>query len=219
MPIFSNSGLVLAMESARAAAQAITTLTNANPGIVGLTAHGYVAGDLIFFEVEGMTELNGRLFEVVNETANDFELKNTATGSVGIDTSAFGVFTNGTMAKVTLGTNVPGVQEFTPSGGEPKLVDTTTVSDKQDKQIVIGSTAAQYALSMQWDPSDAAQIAMQSAFELAQTKGFKITWPGGRYTMFIGTIGFAGLAGGANQDITTSPAVVALNGLATHGIP
>lgn len=219
MTIHTNSGLVLAMESARDAEAALEGITNANPGVLTDTAHALTNGDIVYYEVEGMIQLNGRLFETINTTANTWELKNTETGSVGIDTTSFGVYTNGTYAKVTLGTTIPGVQEFSPSGGEPKFVDTTTVSDLQDKQIVVGVTAMSYAMTMQWDPSDAAQKAMLAAYEVRASKAFKITWPGGRYTMFVGTVGYAGAAGGTPQGVTTSPAAISLDGAPTHGIP
>jgi hypothetical protein len=218
MTIYTNSGMVLAMESARAAAQAITTLTNADPGVVGLVSHGYSDGDILYLEVEGMHELNGRLFEVVNKADDTLQLRNTDTGDVGIDTTDYGVFTSGTMAKVTLGTNIPGAQEFSASGGEPKFVDTTTVSDLQDKQIVVGATAISYTLTMQWDPSDTAQKAMKDAFEIRAEKGFKFTWPNGRYAMWAGTVGYSAAPGGAAQGVTTSPVAIALNGVPTYGI-
>lgn len=218
MTIYTNSGLVLSMESAIAAAKTITAATNAGPGVFTSVAHGYLDGEIILLEVEGMIEVNDRLFVVVNKATDTFQLKNTATGSVGIDTTNYGVFSSGTAKKVTLGTTIPGVQEFSTSGGDIKFLDSTTVSDKVDKQIVSGATAMSYALTMQWDPSDAAQIAMLAAFDIRTQKGFKITWPNGRYAMFYGTVGYSGAPGGGNQAITTSPAAVAMSGAPTYGI-
>ncbi len=218
MTIYTNSGLVLAMQSAAATATAITVGTNANPGVFTATAHGLLDGDVILVTAVGMIEINERMFAVVNKTLNDFQLKNTATGTVGIDTTSYGVFTGGTFQKLTMGITIPGVQEFSPSGGDIKFVDTTTVSDKVDKQQVVGATAMAYNMTMQWDPSDAAQIAMLNAFTTRTSKGFRITWPGGRYAMFYGSVGYAGLPGGGSQGVTTSPAAVSMNGSATYGI-
>ena len=219
MPIYTNSGLTLAMESAIAAAKTITAATNAAPGVFTSVAHGYLDGDIVLLEVDGMIEVDNRLFVIVNKATDTFQIKNTATGAVGIDTTNFGVFTSGTAKKVTLGTTIPGVQEFTPSGGEPKFVDTTTVSDKTDKQTVVGATAMSYGMTMQWDPSDTAQIAMLDAFAVRASKGFRITWPNGRYAMFYGSVGYAGAPGGGSQGVTTSPAAVAMAGNPTYGIP
>ena len=118
-----------------------------------------------------------------------------------------------------MGISIPGAQEFSPSGGDIKFVDTTTVSDTQDKQIVVGATAMSYNMTMQWDPSDAAQIAMINAFTTRTSKAFRIQWPNGRAALFYGSVGYAGLPGGSSQGVTTSPAAVSMNGAATYIIP
>jgi hypothetical protein len=219
MTIYTNSGLVLSMQSAIAAAKTITAATNAGPGVLTSVAHGFVDGDIVLLRVSGMIQVNERMFVIVNKATDTFQLKNTVTGAVGIDTTNFGVFTSGTAEKLTLGTTIPGAQEFAPSGGDIKFVGTTTVSDTVDKQIVVGATAMSYSMTMQWDPSDTAQIAMLDAFTTRTSKGFRITWPNGRYAMFFGSVGYAGLPGGGSQGVTTSPAAVSMNGSATFGIP
>lgn len=218
MTIYTNSGLVLAMESAIAAAKTITAITQAAPGVVTSASHGYSDGDIVLLEVDGMVELNNRLFVVANSAADTFQLKDQNTGEVGIDTSTYDAFTSGTAKKVTLGTTITGVQEFSSSGGDPKFVDTTTVNDKTDKQIIVGANAINYAMTMQWDPSSAGQAAMLAAFVAGDQKGFRITWPNGRYVMFYGSIGYSGMPGGASQGVTTSPAAISVAGNPTFGI-
>lgn len=216
--IHKNSGLVLAMQSAIAAEVEIESATNANPGEFTATAHTLLDGDIILVRALGMIEINERVFAVVNKAANTFQLKNAAIGAVGIDTTNFGAFESGTFEKITLGTTIPGVSGFSPSGGEIKFLDTTTVSDTRDKQIVSGVTAMSYGLTMQWDPSDAAQAAMQAAFETSAARGFRVRWPNGRYMLFYGSVGFSGMPGGENQGVTTTQAAIAMNGAPTFGI-
>jgi hypothetical protein len=182
------------------------------------TAHGLTDGDIILIRASGMIEVNERVFVVVNKSTDDFQLKNAATGSVGIDTTNFGVFSSGTFEELTLGTTIPGVSAFTPQGGEVKFLDTTTVSDTRDKQITAGTTAMSYGLTLQWDPSDTAQAAMNAASETSQSKGFRIRWPNGRYMLFYGSVGFSGMPGGDNQGITTTQAAISMNGAPTFGI-
>ncbi len=219
MTIYKNSGLVLSMQSAIAAAKTITLATNAAPGVFTSVGHGYLDGDIILVRTSGMIEVNERVFVVANKAIDTFQLKNTATGAVGIDTTLFGVFSSGSAEKVTLATSIPGVQEFSPSGGEIEFLDTTTVSDTRKKQMVSGISAMSYGLTMMWDPSDTAQAAMQAAFETSSTKSFRIKWPDGRYAMFFGSVGFSGAPGGGNQGITTTQAAISMNGNATYGIP
>jgi hypothetical protein len=217
MTIFTNSGLKLYMESARAAAKAISAITQADPGVITSATHGYTTGDVLLLEVEGMSELNGRLFPITVIDADSYKLLD-MDGTTWIDTSGFDAFTSGNAYKVTLGTTIDGVQEYSPSGGDPKFLETTTVNDKGGKQVVNGSNPISFGLTMQWDPGKAAQQAMIRASESGDQKGFKVQWPNGRFMLFYGSVGYAGVPGGSSQGVTTSPAAIAMAGLPTYSI-
>lgn len=78
-------------------AQAITGITQANPGVVTINAHGYSNGDEVALsDIVGMTELNGRNFKVNNVTANTFELQDM--DSVDFDTSGLTAYVSGGFA-------------------------------------------------------------------------------------------------------------------------
>ncbi len=211
MTIKTNSGLKLFMESAIASANTISGITKAAPGVVSSTAHGFTNNDVVLLEVQGMVELNGRLFKVVNVAADNFQLAG-VDGTTGIDTTLYNTFSSGTAKKVTLGTSITGVQEFTFSGGDIKTVDTTTVNDLVDTQIVVGAAAQAADLTMQWDPSSAAQQAMIAAFQTRANKGFKVMWPDGAFVLWYGTVGYTGAPGGGKQGVTTSPAKITMLG-------
>lgn len=217
MTIYTNAGLAMLMQSAIAAAKTITAATNADPGVFTSVAHGYNDGDHILLEVEGMPTLNKRAFQVYAKAVDTFQLED-IDGASGIDTTLLGTFTSGTAKKLTLGTSITGVQEFSPSGGDPKYVPTTTVHDKTDKQVILGATAQTFGLTMQWDPAALGQQAMNAAFLASDSKVFKITWPNGRFCMFYGSVGYNMAPGGSNQGVTTSPAAVAMEGNPTYGI-
>lgn len=211
MTIYTNSGLTMSMQSAIAASKTITGITKAAPGVITSVAHGYSNGDIVLLEVEGMTELNKRVVEVVSVATDTFQIAG-PDGTTGLDTTNFGTFVSGTAKKLTMGTSITGVQGFSSAGGEIKFVDSTTVHDTYDKQIVTGATALSYSLEMQWDPANAGQQAMQAAFEARSSRAFKITWPSGAYAMFYGSIGYSGAPGGDSQGITTTQAAVSLEG-------
>lgn len=80
-------------------AQSITSISKANPGVVGKVAHGYNNGDWLYLTATGMVELNGRFVKVANKTADTFELTDIH-GGANINTTAFGAFVSGTMARV-----------------------------------------------------------------------------------------------------------------------
>ncbi|MDO9007223.1 MAG: phage tail tube protein [Thiobacillus sp.] len=211
MTIYTNSGLQMSMQSAIAAANTITAITNAAPGVFSCTANGYSNGDLLLLEIEGMTQLNKRVVEVVSVATDTFQIAG-PDGATGMDTTNFGTFTSGTAKKLTMGTSITGCQGFTSSGGDIKFEDSTTVQDTVDKQIVTGASALSYGLDLQWDPANAGQQAMQAAFEVRASKAFRIQWPSGAYVMFYGSVGYSGAPGGAKQGITTTNAAIAAEG-------
>lgn len=211
MTIHTNSGLKLYMESAIAAATTITAVTKAAPGVFSAAGHTFVNGDVVLLEVQGMVELNGNLYKIVNQAAGTFQIAG-IDGATGIDTTLFSTFTAGTAKKITLGTSITGVQEFNFAGGDIKTVDTTTVNDVVDTQIVVGASAQSADMTMQWDPTAAAQQAMLAAFRTRANKGFKVQWPDGAFVLFYGTVGYTGAPGGGKQGVTTSPAKITMLG-------
>ena len=66
----------------------VTAITNANPGQVTGPDHGLSNGMRVTFsDVGGMTQLNGNTYTVTVVDANNF--------TIGVDTTAFGVYTSG----------------------------------------------------------------------------------------------------------------------------
>jgi len=80
--------------------KAITNVTQANPGVVTATAHGYSNGDEIYIDdVDGMVELNFRNFIVANVTTDTFTLKDSFGND--IDTTDFDAYVaNGEADKI-----------------------------------------------------------------------------------------------------------------------
>lgn len=212
MSIHTNSGLKLYMESAIASPTTITAITKAAPGVFSAAGHIFANGDAVLLEVQGMVELNGLLVSIVNVVASTSFQVAGVDGVTGLDTTLFSTFASGTAKKVTLGTTITGVQDFSFGGGEIKVTDTTTVNDTVDTQIVVGATAQSADMTMQWDPSSAAQAAMINAFKTRANKGFKVVWPDGANVKFYGTVGYTGAPGGGKQSVTTSPAKITMLG-------
>ena len=86
MTIHTNSGLKLYMESAIAAATTITAVTKAAPGVFSAAGHTFINGDVVLLEVQGMVELNGNLYKIVNQAAGTFQIAG-IDGATGIDTT------------------------------------------------------------------------------------------------------------------------------------
>lgn len=89
MRVIRNDALVLN------SAVSITGVTQADPGVVTASSHGFSDGDQVFISgVVGMTELNGRYFTVANKTTHTFELTSQQTGS-DVDTSGYTAYSSG----------------------------------------------------------------------------------------------------------------------------
>lgn len=210
------SNVAVAMQSALAAAKTISSITKAAPGVVTSTAHGYSNGDFLLMTVQGMFQLNGRVFRVAAVTTDTFQLEDVS-GGTGIDTTAMDTFASGTAQKITFGTSITTAAEINVSGGEFDFIDTTTIHGNQKTQIPGTANPISIALNHLWDISDAGQIAMKSASDLQAQRAFKFTFgTGGPIMVFTGYVGFTGAPTGAAQDKITSPSTVTAFGTPTY---
>lgn len=79
----------------------ITAITEADPGVITATGHGFSNGDRIHLSgIGGMTQLEGREVIVANKTANTFEIQDIYGND--IDTSGYDSFTSGGTASAIL---------------------------------------------------------------------------------------------------------------------
>jgi len=89
MRVFRNGLQVL-----EGSAKTITGATQADPGVITISSHGYSNGDEIYLDsVGGMTELNGRNYLIANATTNTFTLQDLFGND--IDTTGFTAYTSG----------------------------------------------------------------------------------------------------------------------------
>lgn len=88
MRFFRNGGAVLESD------KTITNISQADPGVVTSTAHGFNDGDeVVITGVVGMTEVNNKRYIVANKTANDFEL--TDKDGNDVDTTGYTAYSSG----------------------------------------------------------------------------------------------------------------------------
>jgi hypothetical protein len=72
----------------------ITTATNANPCVINVPGNAYLVGEWIFITgVGGMTQLNGRYFQISNVAGASITLADL--NGVPIDSTGYGVYTSG----------------------------------------------------------------------------------------------------------------------------
>jgi hypothetical protein len=93
MRVIKDGGLVLE------AAITLTGITQANPGVFTAVAHGLAANEQVFFDVAGMTQIDGKEYFIDTvPTANTFTVKDW--NGLPLNTSGFGAFTSGTVARI-----------------------------------------------------------------------------------------------------------------------
>ncbi|MCC7304768.1 MAG: hypothetical protein IT558_00755 [Alphaproteobacteria bacterium] len=89
----------------------IESITQANPGVVTITGHGYNNGDdLDFTEIEGMEELNGQRVYVKNKTANTFELADQH--GTNINTTSYTAYTGGGVSRTVISSISAGIDHL-----------------------------------------------------------------------------------------------------------
>lgn len=171
----------VATQSAIAAADTITGITKANPGVVTSTAHGWANGDYVLYDVRGMYQLTERVVRAANVAANTAELE-------GLDTTLFSTFTSGSGQVITFGNSVTTAVSVDASGGEAEYADVTTIHDSIRKKIPSFSSELTLSFDMIFDPSDTTLLALKAASDLKVKRAIKITWSTGNLMVVNGFI-------------------------------
>lgn len=195
------SNVAVAVQSALATAVSITGITKASPGVVSHSGTDPSNGDFVLMLVNGMNEVDARVFRVANQAVGSFELE-------GEDTTNFGTFSSGTFQVITFGTSLGTVRGVSASGGEYDFIDTTTIHDKIRTQAPGVASALVYALENRWEPGDTGLAALKSASDTKAQRAFKFTFASGAIAAFYGYVGYADVPTGNAQDLVTSPASI-----------
>jgi hypothetical protein len=204
------ANVAVAMQSAIAAAKTITAITEASPGVVSSTTHGYSNGDYVYLSVQGMYQVDGRVFRVSSVAADAFTLESE-------DTSDYEPFVSGFAYKLTFGTTLSSMASISASGGDFDFIDTSTIHANVKTQIPGSANPLSYSFDNLWDMSDTAQLAMKAASQAQAVRAFKFTFgTGGPIMTFAGYVGYAGAPTGQAQDKVTSPAVITCFGNPTY---
>jgi len=201
----------VAMQSAIVAPAAITGISKASEGVVTAT-NTLVAGEFVLLTVQGMSELDGRMFRVKTPTGSNFVLE-------GEDTTAFGTFsaTGSTFSKVTLGTSILTATTVSSTGGDFDFLDTTTIHQNVKTQIPGLPSPAVFTMDHIWDVSDPGLKAMKLASDSQAQRCFMFTYgAGGQIMLFNGYVGASLLPGGTAQQLVTTKTAITMFGRPTY---
>jgi len=202
------SGVQVAIQSALAAADTISSITKANPGVVTATAHGLNNGDYVKLSVQGMYQVDSRVFRVANKTTDTFELEDE-------NTTAYDTFSSGTAEAITFGTTMTTAVGLQASGGDFDFIDVTTIHDNVKKQVPGAAAAGVYTFDNLWDPSDTALAALKAASDNQAQRCIRFTFAGGQKVLFNSYIGCTLMPTGNAQDKVTTPLTATMFGRPT----
>lgn len=192
------TGVTVAIQSALGSAVAISAITKANPGEVTHASGAQTDGGYVLLDVEGMTQVDGRVFRVDNPTSNTLELE-------GEDTSGYSTFSSGSLQAITFGTNMTTATGLSASGGEPNFIDVTTIHDTIQKQVPGNSSAAVYSFESLWDPGDTGLLALKAAADASSPRAIRFTFSNGKIVVFNGYVACTLLpTGNAGDKVTTN---------------
>lgn len=202
------SGVAIAIQSALAAADTITAITKASPGVASSTSHGMANGAYAKLTISGMHQLDGRVARVANQAANTWETE-------GIDTTLFDTFSSGTSEEITFGTSLVTATTVNASGGDFDFIDVTTIHDNVKKQIPGTANPIKFDFENIWDVADAGLIALKSASDASAQRCFKFTFNNGKIMVFTGYVGCTLLPTGGAQDVAKTSVTITMFGKPT----
>lgn len=200
------ANVAVSVQSALAATKTVTAITKASPAVCSSTTHGYSNGDYLLLAVQGMYQVNYRVFRVSSVAADSFALE-------GEDSTNYGTFVSGTAAKITFGTSLATLTSINASGGDFDFIDTTTIHDNIKTQVPGLPNPATYNFDSFWDPSDAGLVALKSASDSQAQRAILFAFANGQKFTFNAYVGCSLSPTGSAQDlIKTSVVFTALGG-------
>lgn len=200
--IWSNVGV--AVQSALSAAQTISAITKANPGVVTYVGTDPANGDYLLLTItSGMSQLDNRIMRVINVNAgaNTLELE-------GEDTTNYDTFVSGTFQIITFGTTLATATNVSASGGDFDQIDVTTIHDSVKKQIPGAAAASVFSFENIWDVADAGLVALKAASDAKAQRAVRFTFSNAQKFLFTGYIGCSLQPTGTAQDKVTTPVVI-----------
>lgn len=208
---WTNVSVAIATLAGIAAAVPITAISKANPAVVGYTGTDPAVGAVVLMQVNGMTQLNNRMFRVgsVDAGANTFTLD-------GVDSTTYRTFiaAGSVFHVIDFNTEFSTLAEPQAGGGDPVQEDTTLIHDPEDTQEVVSSSPQTYGFSSVWDPSNPALIEANRAFVTRTPRPVRITYADGSIYLFYATLS-APLAPGASGKKVSTPINASLKATGT----
>lgn len=209
------NGTTFDIETARGSATAYTAITNANPPVVTMPAHGLETGDVVVI-TSGWSKLVNRGARVTVVSDDTFSL-------TGIDTTNTDLFPAGMGAgrlEIVSGfLQIPQITEPTANGGEQQFVTVGFLEDDQDIQIPSTKSAATLTLPVADDPDQPYVAIVEAADQDKKPRLLRANLPGGSKINYFGYVSITKTPTLARNALMTRTISVALTGEPTRYNP
>jgi len=174
----------LSVSTAEAAADTITGISAANPGVVTAASHGIADGAIVRITgVLGMLQVNNRALVVDNPAANTFELK-------GEDTSVHTPYASGGQAFAQTMTEVSYCRVLGPGfNGEAPDVDVSHLRSLENETLLGMNDPGTLDLQL-WYPSvvDTSHARLRALKRSGAAAAFSITLASGQIAAFMASV-------------------------------
>jgi len=191
-----------------ASAKTITALTNANPAVATITAHGYATNDEILL-TSGWEDATDSVYKVTVIDANSFSIQ-------GLDTSNTSFFPagsgTGSAQKLSGWTAIPQVLTISSSGGDARFADVAPLSRRNAVKIPTGFNATSVTLSLAHDASNANYQTMLGISRTLTKVAFKQVISGGATTYGYGYMNVSEMPKLNNNQVNTVDAAITVLG-------
>ncbi len=157
----------------------ISSISNASPAVaVFADASSVVVGD--YLEItSGWGLLDKRIVRVSAKSTNNVTLE-------GIDTSSTQKYSgsgSGSARRITAWEQLSQIKSMSPSGGDPKFSDISTMDDLTDKQVPVGRNASSQEFVLFFDPTLAWHTTVTAVTESLTLAGMMMVFPNGSRTL------------------------------------
>lgn len=207
---YKFQGSTFAVQTALAAGTTVTAITAAEPPVVTSASHGLIDNDVAQLDnIEGMTELDGKVFLVNQLSTSTAEL-------VGQDASGYGAFDADSpnlalIRKVTF-SNFCELTSFNQQDAAADEIDVTTICSTA-KEFEVGlSDAGSLSLEYNYAGNETVQAALRAAKVAGTQIAFKLALPGAGGTIIMfGSVQSQSISGGVS-DVIKGSATIKLSG-------
>lgn len=199
------------VQTALAAAVSITGISKAATGVITYGGAIHPAnGDYIIAAVNGMYQLDDRIFRIanVNTGAKTFELE-------GEDTTSYDTFANGSYQIITFGASFKSVQSISPSGGGYEEADLTTIHDVVRKSAPTIAQAMNFEMTNFFDLTDPGFVECNKAYKSKTKRAIRFRFGTSAKFLFNGYVGAAGTPTGQALGVVQTPVSIKAQNLPT----